>query len=162
MEWNDDQDRHLRQWRCEGLSFGLIVSKFKALGKPRSKNSIIGRAARLALPALVRPAHELPRHHPKHVAPRVVKRTLAPREAAVALLQRRHSGPAAAHHPHHSITNGDAVAGAFLGLSLIDLDQTTCRYPDGDNPILFCGQPPVKGSPYCSEHHQICFIRSRL
>lgn len=39
----------------------------------------------------------------------------------------------------------------FLGIALLDLGPRMCRYPEGENPILFCGQPTDGGSwcPYC-------------
>ena len=110
----------------------------------------------MALPAPEKPTHALDRHKPKTLAPRVQKRTLTPRDAATALARLR-SGPAAA----SPLTNGQAAADAFLGIALVDLGQEHCRYPDGD-PVLFCGQPPLKGSPYCHKHHRICFIHGRL
>jgi len=46
----------------------------------------------------------------------------------------------------------------FLGLSLIELDEHQCRYPQGEGPFLFCGQPAQEDSSYCSYHHRICYF----
>ena len=107
----------------------------------------------MALPAPEKPTHALDRHKPKHITQPPRRRTLTPRDAATALARLR-SRPAAA----SPLTNGQAAADAFLGIALVDLGQEHCRFPDGD-PVLFCGQPPLKDSPYCPKHHAICFIR---
>lgn len=40
--------------------------------------------------------------------------------------------------------------------SLVELDNTRCRFPIGDNDrgiaVRFCGMPPAEGRPYCLEH----------
>lgn len=40
----------------------------------------------------------------------------------------------------------------FLGISLVDLAPNACRWPQGDSPFVFCGQPQSCGSPYCNAH----------
>lgn len=45
----------------------------------------------------------------------------------------------------------------FLGLTVTQLTDNTCRYPRGDGPFFFCGQPPKEGSPYCEFCHSICY-----
>lgn len=49
-----------------------------------------------------------------------------------------------------------------LNIGLEDLKNSQCRYPYGDGPYTFCGHPVKEKSPYCTEHHKICFkiIRS--
>ena len=48
----------------------------------------------------------------------------------------------------------------FLGLSLLELRASSCRYPHGNGaPFLFCGQPKQDGSPYCPHHHAISYAR---
>jgi hypothetical protein len=44
----------------------------------------------------------------------------------------------------------------FLGLTLMELPNNGCRYPSGDGPFFFCGQPQWSDSSYCGHHHQIC------
>ena len=48
--------------------------------------------------------------------------------------------------------------------TLIELDPNDCRYPFGEGPFVFCGDPQhiylCKGkmiqSSYCREHHFMC------
>lgn len=43
-----------------------------------------------------------------------------------------------------------------LNIGLMDLTETTCRWPDGDTVITFCGHPAPDG-PYCRQHTAIAF-----
>lgn len=49
----------------------------------------------------------------------------------------------------------------FLGLTIFEINKTTCRYPKGDgtaeSPFLFCGGPALEGSSYCAHCHAICW-----
>lgn len=41
---------------------------------------------------------------------------------------------------------------------LVDLREWNCRYPVTEAPPhLFCGGPCRAGSPYCEQHHAICY-----
>lgn len=39
-----------------------------------------------------------------------------------------------------------------LGKTLLELGPNDCRYPFGDGPFVFCGQPQFEGSSYCGCH----------
>lgn len=47
----------------------------------------------------------------------------------------------------------------FLGLTFQQLEQGQCKYPHGDRPYAFCGQPQRDDSPYCEFHHKLCYHR---
>jgi hypothetical protein len=137
--WDDNpgMDDMLKQLLAEGFSARIIADKLsKLFGAPLTRNSVIGRAARKKFPV---PIKTKPKAKPVPILSaaaftRTLKQT---RAAGVEPLQ---TAPA-----------------AFLGIALIDLNQHHCRYPEGD-PILFCGQPPVDGSPYCKKHTRLCFV----
>ena len=43
----------------------------------------------------------------------------------------------------------------FLGLPLWQLREDQCRWPHGDGPFVFCGQPKERGgTSYCAEHRR--------
>jgi GcrA cell cycle regulator len=43
----------------------------------------------------------------------------------------------------------------FLGLPLWQLREDQCRWPHGDGPFVFCGQPKERGgTAYCAEHRR--------
>lgn len=42
---------------------------------------------------------------------------------------------------------------------ITDLEKDDCRYPVIRKKVhLFCGRPREKGSPYCLDHHRVCFV----
>jgi len=46
---------------------------------------------------------------------------------------------------------------APLRLNLLELDDTSCRYPIGNSPYVFCGKEVQPGSSYCPDCHRICW-----
>lgn len=48
-----------------------------------------------------------------------------------------------------------------LNVSLDDLQPHECRYPYGDGPFLFCGNPVEGESSYCAAHHRLCWQKPR-
>ncbi len=50
---------------------------------------------------------------------------------------------------------------ALPGIDLMELKNTTCRYPVHDKPYRFCGEPTVEGSSYCAAHAAICSDKKR-
>lgn len=44
-------------------------------------------------------------------------------------------------------------------IPLEQLRSNTCRFPHGDGPYLFCGDPVQPGSSYCPHHHECCCNR---
>lgn len=49
----------------------------------------------------------------------------------------------------------------FLSIPFDDLQPRHCRYPRGENPILFCGQPAIQDSSYCASCHARCYTPHR-
>lgn len=44
----------------------------------------------------------------------------------------------------------------FLGVALLDLERNMCRFPRGNGPFVFCGQPVERGS-YCGHCYRIVY-----
>lgn len=42
-------------------------------------------------------------------------------------------------------------------ISLFQLTNATCKWPFGDGPFTFCGQPSVTGFPYCAHHKALAY-----
>ena len=42
-----------------------------------------------------------------------------------------------------------------LRLHMMGLKQDTCRFPHGDGPFVFCGQPSPGENPYCPYHDEL-------
>lgn len=129
-------DITLKTLFSKGLSFGQIAG---VLGMTR--NAVIGRISRL------------------HFAKRTPSSNKTPKKpkirSAGGLVRVRAWTPAVAVLPTPS------TVGAFLGVALVDLIASDCRYPQGEGShIRFCGQPALKNSPYCVAHTKLCYVRS--
>ena len=46
---------------------------------------------------------------------------------------------------------------APLHLDLMQVTDTTCRYPYGDGPFTFCGCTTLDGKPYCPAHYELSY-----
>lgn len=46
-----------------------------------------------------------------------------------------------------------------LNVTLDELQPDECRYPYGEGPFLFCGNPQQPDSSYCAGHHRLCWIK---
>lgn len=44
-------------------------------------------------------------------------------------------------------------------VDLMSLGEHDCRYPTGDGPFLFCGNPVHGESNYCLGHHRLCWVK---
>lgn len=40
-------------------------------------------------------------------------------------------------------------------IGILDLTNETCRWPQGDDPVRYCGCGVMRDSSYCEEHHRI-------
>jgi hypothetical protein len=54
---------------------------------------------------------------------------------------------------------GRCVEIAPLGLTFDQLERNSCRYPEGDGPVTFCGHIQKEGSSYCIAHHALCWVK---
>ena len=44
-------------------------------------------------------------------------------------------------------------------IEFMALERHGCRYPTGEGPFLFCGNPVQNESSYCPGHHAVCWLR---
>lgn len=127
-------DQITRLWNDEGLSAGRIAAEMKM-----TRNMIIGKARRLNLVKREqgKPAGPaIKRKYPKHRAPAI--RIAIPRiKPEPYLVQVADVEP--------------------LHIDIMQLTDTSCRYPLGDGPFTYCGHSVKTGSSYCPAHHAICF-----
>lgn len=139
--WTPDKDRILRGMRGQGDSFGLIAN---AVGL--SRNACIGRASRLDLPKKTQtlkakvprvrknPARSTPAQKIQRARARLEDGRLAPRVSDL------------------------TPAADFLGVSLLALEHGICRFPRGDSPFTFCGQPAEEFSSYCRHCYDLTHV----
>lgn len=142
--WSDTDDALLRKLHRDGQSYAAI-----AITMGRSRNSVLGRAHRIKLPAraiiIARPRHDpmkrLPRKPPAKRAPPARG---SQGEKLRAILE---SGPVP--------STDDASIEASARVKLVDLTNSSCRWPLGDPhapDFGFCPHQKVPGLPYCAGH----------
>lgn len=124
--WTDDRVELLEKLWGEGVICRKIAEQ---LGDGFTRNSILGKARRLGLPAhIVLPGNYYP--HVRQSAPRKKQEDIAP----------------------------EGFLGVpLLDLAWVDGAPAECRYPQGEGPFTFCGQKVRRHSSYCPAHHQICY-----
>jgi hypothetical protein len=98
----------------------------------KTRNAVIGMSRRMGLPS-------------KMTDPDIRKR----------LLSRQRRNPEFKPKPRLAVVKAEPAQHNFLGLEIWKLTRTTCRFPKGDGPFLFCGQPVKEGSSYCPHCHSM-------
>jgi GcrA cell cycle regulator len=137
------------RWSAEAVS--SIISK--QFGLRISRNSVIGKAARLGIPLNNNISGRKPKSEPK--PKRKPKATPAQRRGlGVAPTMSKTQQPQAP----AKIRCDPLKAGTF---HVIELEEGMCRYPSGDSEITFCGLNQVEAMPYCGPHCQIAFQPAR-
>lgn len=153
MEWTDETIARLRAFWDEGHSTAEIGRRLGV-----SKNAIVGKAHRLALPARPSPIRReagAPRA-PRRAAPRITGPTLPPLAAPLPMVIS--AAPAGAPRPPpRSLPRSTAVP--RFGNRLV-----ACCWPIGDPgtpSFRFCDAEAVSGKPYCTAHAQLAYVKVR-
>ena len=136
-QWTDDRIEILKQIYLSGSRAWVTHQINQQTGSKFSRNAIIGKIGRLGL-AIKKPAIPIQKHKTNGVANINFRKRL--RAPAV---------PLSVQEPLPSPL-------PFLSISLMDLTDSDCRYPQGD-PVFYCGQPKLKASSYCTFHHRVCY-----
>jgi len=165
MEWSQEMIARLRGFWTEGYSTAEIGRRMGV-----SKNAIIGKAHRLALPGRPSPIRleRSPGQPRRHPAPRrVIGPTLPPLATASVIGQAPVKLPPAVTVPVGAPTTAGepALAGKPRAISLsrrLGARQIPCCWPIGDPgtpKFRFCDAVALPGKPYCDEHAQVAYVR---
>lgn len=156
MAWTEDRVEKLAKLWEEGLSASQIAKELGGV----TRNAVIGKVHRLGLSGRAKPAAN------KTTKPR--RKPSAPRSGAS-------FGRSSTARPtvKPAQTNGksagvdvmerpvkDAVAPVSKKLCLMELTESTCRWPYGDPTrpgFSFCGHQTQEEKPYCEYHSQVAF-----
>lgn len=144
--WSTNQLDMLRNdWLDPKNSLSQIAAHINAETQSEfSRSAIAGKAKRLDLPLRRRPNGDGGRR-PRAVQRKPSTRTLAANFAKRSKFTFAYVQKSLMNEPVH------------LGLTLFQINETTCKYPRGDESKTFCGQASHPDSPYCSFHHQLCY-----
>ena len=158
MSWTDDRVARLSKLWAEGLSASQIAADLGGV----TRNAVIGKVHRLGLSGRVKPASgggSKPRRKPS--APRAKYGRSASRingsrtAAATALKMDPDSDVAVRPRPVE-----DIVVPISRQLTLMQLTDTTCKWPTGDPTMpgfSFCGHKSAEDKPYCEFHSKLAF-----
>ena len=142
MVWTGEKVDQLRELYSAGNSFGQIV-----IGVTR--NAVIGKCHRLDFPKRGRPqASDQPRRRKRRPSS-ATRRVPRKKNPAPALVRMSPRGPI-----------GDLVAPVSLGIPLIGLNDSMCKWPIGDPmeaDFHFCGHRNFNGLPYCEYHSRLSY-----
>lgn len=141
--WTEDRTETLRKLWSAGESFSGIAAE---LGDGITRCAVGGKVYRLELTGRNSSCNRI--YHRK--TPEQIEATK--REKMDRRNARRRGQPI---KPKLTVTNLEAlrcVEVEPLGKTLLELGPNDCRYPYGDGPFTFCGQPQFEGSSYCGCH----------
>ncbi|MEM7289598.1 MAG: GcrA family cell cycle regulator [Pseudomonadota bacterium] len=147
MSWTDERVATLTKLWADGLSASQIAAELGGV----TRNAVIGKVHRLGLSGRAKPASSSAKR-PKRARNSYNAKPRNAGRSAVAL----RGGAAAA--PRTFIE--DLVAPVSKKLDLVDLTESTCKWPHGDpatDEFHFCGNKVKEGSPYCEYHCRLAY-----
>lgn len=147
MAWTDERVATLSKLWADGLSASQIAAELGGV----TRNAVIGKVHRLGLSGRAKPANTSAKR-PKR-APRASTYNSAPRQK----INRDVTGTNVA--PLRKKIE-DMVAPESKKLSLVELTEKTCRWPDGDpatDDFHFCGHKIKEDTPYCEYHAKMAY-----
>lgn len=165
MSWTDERVARLSKLWAEGLSASQIAADLGGV----TRNAVIGKVHRLGLSGRAKPAGKSSAgQRRKSVAPRATSTGSAGGYSRTSARSTRSVGNAAlkmeVEIEHETIVEAkpaeDVVVPISRKLTLMQLTESTCKWPTGD-PTLpgfsFCGQKSAEDKPYCEYHSKLAF-----
>ena len=165
MNWTDERVEALRKYWSEGLSASQIAAQLGGV----SRNAVIGKVHRLKLSGRGRtpaaPARQKKPATPPVAAPtkqpaktvQISRPTVASVGATALAAEIEVVSPVIANPAPH-LESVSMPASRML--SLIQLNERTCKWPIGD-PLQpdfhFCGNDAAETGPYCRYHARVAF-----
>ena len=146
MSWTDERVATLSKLWADGLSASQIAAELGGV----TRNAVIGKVHRLGLSGRAKPANSS------------AKRAKRPRSYTPKPRSNGRSVPSLRAVDGSSARSAveDLVEPESLKLSLVELTETTCKWPHGDPTeagFHFCGCKVKEGSPYCEYHSKLAF-----
>ena len=174
MNWTDERVELLKKLWSDGLSASQIAAQLGGV----SRNAVIGKVHRLKLSGRGKTTKTTPRT--KKTTDTVTNTTTTARTSRAAVPQT--AAPAAATpRPSTSSVGATALKVEFVAdavseieerpsadvvvpmsrhLTLLQLSETTCKWPVGDplsDDFYFCGADSGESGPYCAFHAKLAF-----
>ncbi len=152
MSWTDERVARLAKLWADGLSASQVAAELGGV----TRNAVIGKVHRLGLSGRAKPAGKSG-GGPKRKASSTRRKgdggsIRSPR------VNRRTGDIAIAVKP--APVEEEVVAPESKKLTLMELTETTCRWPNGDPTMpgfSFCGHKTDDDKPYCKFHNKLAF-----
>ena len=158
MNWTDERVELLKKLWAEGLSASQIAAQLGGV----SRNAVIGKVHRLKLSSRGRATNTQSRAKkpPRPTGSKSTSRTGSSRAipqtvGANALSTAFQAQPVERVRPIE-----DVVVPISRRLSLVELNEHTCKWPNGDplhEDFHFCGNEAMESGPYCTYHARLAF-----
>ena len=149
LTWSHNRVEQLKKLWEAGLSASQIAAE---LGNV-SRNAVIGKVHRLGLSGRGKSLSlAAPRHSKAHPAQHMMRVTPP--------IARGNTALARAFEVEPDPVTSDNVVPMSKRLSLLELNEATCRWPIGDpsSPdFFFCGGKVLAGLPYCAQHSRVAY-----
>lgn len=159
MNWTDERVDLLRKLWAEGFSASQIATQLGSV----TRNAVIGKVHRLKLSSRGRPAAAVAKPKKPASAPRATSRAASVARhvtttfGATALATQVEAEPV---RYQQLRPVEDVVVPISRRLSLVQLSERTCKWPNGDpltENFSFCGHESAEGGPYCAYHSRLAF-----
>ena len=162
MSWTDERVARLAKLWAEGLSASQIATDLGGV----TRNAVIGKVHRLGLSGRAKPAGKSnagarrkpaaratggTTSTPKYRRPRTTTQTVGNTVVKIEVQEE------VAFHPKPV---EDLVAPVSKELTLMQLTESSCKWPTGDPTMpgfSFCGHKNHDEKPYCEYHNKIAF-----
>jgi GcrA cell cycle regulator len=152
MNWTEERVELLKKLWSEGLSASQIAAQLGGV----TRNAVIGKVHRLNLSGRTKPASSSPR--PRKVRTAAPGRSMRPFVSGNNALK-AHASPAPRRLPAPMALE-DIVVPISLNVSLLQLNDTMCKWPEGDpgaESFHFCGHRNWNSLPYCEYHSRLAY-----
>lgn len=159
MNWTDERVETLKKLWAEGLSASQIAAQLGGV----SRNAVIGKVHRLKLSSRGRATS--PRTRQKKAPQPSTTTTRRPRNTrsvtasiGATALQMQFDEEAVAET--YLAPRRDVVVPISRKLKLVQLTETTCKWPNGDplsEDFSFCGNEAGENGPYCTYHARVAY-----
>ena len=150
MNWTDERVELLKRLWAEGLSASQIAAELGGI----TRNAVIGKVHRLGLSGRAKaPASAAPRQ--RKARPQPLVRVARPASRGNTALAHAYE-----YEPEPEPEVVDNVIPMGQRRSLLELTESTCRWPIGDPgsaDFYFCGGSTSPGAPYCGYHSRIAY-----
>ncbi len=153
MSWTDERVARLTKLWADGLSASQVAADLGGI----TRNAVIGKVHRLGLSGRAKPASK-GGGRPKRTAR---ANTYSRTTRAAAKSSKGSNVTVFTKTPAHSAAlTEDLVAPEPKRLSLVQLTETTCKWPIGDpqeDDFCFCGHDIKAETPYCKYHCKLAY-----